>query len=144
MNQNMNKLPKERTFEDKKSRITSEMIDGSNSQQELLDWKLIIESNAVAAQMLIDEMRGEHARTGVFADIKKWTGTNGYRRVLGFLSQKIQHKLRQIKYDEAEANKPMIRNECISFLKWVLRNIQNPVTEDSSFYYESYLTDIKK
>lgn len=96
---------KEREFTDNESGITSDRINQCTDVNELLNWKMIIESNIVSSQMKIDTIRGEQAKTGVYADPKVWTGINGYRRVLGFLSQKIQHRLRELHY----SNKPKER-----------------------------------
>lgn len=96
---------REKKFSDDESGITSDMIDDCNDPQELLKWKMIIESNIVSAQLRIDLMKGEQAKSGIYADPKSWVGVNAYRRAVGFLSQKIQHRLREVNYNKKVEDK---------------------------------------
>jgi hypothetical protein len=89
-------LPK-RNFKDPQTRINSEDIDDCESIDELREWKMNLEGAMVDADLRINTAKGNAASNGDFMEPEKYNKLLSYRRVLGFLHQKIIFRERYFK-----------------------------------------------
>ena len=90
-------MKKLRKIQDKESKITSEDIENCTDEKELLSMKATIEMNMVDIKGKIDTAQGRAASNGVFSDPDWWARANSYKRVLGFLHQRIAFRQRELK-----------------------------------------------
>lgn len=88
---------KKRDFVDEASKISVKTIEACNDINELLNHKAEIDGSIASAQMQIDAAKGKIYSTGEYSDPDWWARVNGYKRMLGFLSQKIQVRIREVK-----------------------------------------------
>lgn len=95
----MEKKPTHRRFKDPNSLISTEDIDACTSLDTLVNWKTTIDGNIADADMQIGIAKGKSASEGVFMDPEKYQKLIGYRKILGFLSQKIQFRQRELKHN---------------------------------------------
>ena len=96
----MDKKPTHRKFKDSDSKITSEDIEKCTDLDTLFHWKTTIDGNIAGAELQIGKAKGELAAEGKYMDPEKYHSLIGYRRVLGFLSQKIQFRQRQLRSEK--------------------------------------------
>lgn len=96
----MKKVIKVKNFRDNESRLTAEDIDECNDMTQILKWKHDIDGKIVEVQIKIDTARGKVYSDGEYSKPDWWANINGYRRVLGFLSQKLQFKIRELKNED--------------------------------------------
>lgn len=88
---------RKRDFTDQSSKISVKIIEECNDVNELLKYKVEIDGSSTSAQMQIDAAKGKMHSDGEYADPDWWAKVNGYKRMLGFLSQKIQLRIREVK-----------------------------------------------
>lgn len=84
-------------FIDENSKISSLQIEQCNDVKTLVEWKMTIDSNIATTQITIDKAKANVYKNGEYSDGDWWARVNGYKRMLGFLSQKIQYRLRELR-----------------------------------------------
>lgn len=88
---------RKREFTDDSSKISTKTIEACNDLHELMQYNIEINGSITSVQMQLDAAKGKLYSDGEYANPEWWAKKNGYRKMLGFLSQKIQHRIREVK-----------------------------------------------
>lgn len=91
---------KKRDFVDQSTKISVKIIEECNDITELLSYKIEIDGSSASAQMQIDTAKSKIHSDGEYSDPEWWAKVNGYKRMLGFLSQKIQFRIRELNQEK--------------------------------------------
>lgn len=98
----MQKSVTNKKFRDPESRINSDDIDACDDSAQLIAWKMNIEAGMVEADNKISAAKGRVASSGEYMDPDKFAALTSYRRVIGYLHQKIMFRERLLKSRQAE------------------------------------------
>lgn len=93
----MHKRIQKQKIKDLNSRLTSEDIEACKDPAVLQEWKIYLESSIADANVKINTAKGVAASKGDFMDPEKYQRLISYKKVLGFLHQRILFQQRLLK-----------------------------------------------
>lgn len=99
----MYKKIQQKNLKDPNSKLTSEDIENCHDIKVLFEWKMYIGSQIADADLQINAAKGKAASKGEYLDPEKYSKLLSYRRVMGFLHQRIQFQERLLKEETKEA-----------------------------------------